>query len=306
MRTGILPLALSAVLLVPWPSAGQESKARPVKLKQAERSPAPDRASMESLERQLEKAVGRVSVPHPGILLGRASLSRGYRLPGYGVVYVLAPRALPGERQVFVMRRHGPGPEDVRVEHHVTVPGPGPHWEPEQVDELERQVLVLQHAAEARRRAAEEDMERIVEDVRVHLEVAGESGEEEGDATSHRGARELSPDVAPLQEMSEPPWKFWFQAKTVDEEERSPEGVMNAVRSAVIEALDARAASVLGLGPEEWVTVAVDFVPGDVFSSQRRPTRTLIVRARQGDLTARAEGALAAEELRDRVEVIEY
>jgi hypothetical protein len=63
---------------------------------------------------------------------------------------------------------------------------------------------------------------------------------------------------------------------------------------------------VAGLDADEWVTVAVDFVPGDIFSSHRRPTRTLIVRARQGDLVARAEGALAPEELRERVEVIEY
>jgi len=299
METSALPFVLSAVLLAAGPSAGQESQATP------ERRGAPDRAAMESLERNLEKAVSRVSLPHAGILLGPASTSRGYRLPGYGIVYVLTPRALPGEGQVFVMRRHDPGAGGVRVERHVTVPGSDPAWEPEQVEELERQVLVLQHVAEARRREAEEDMERIVHNVRVHLEVARETDAEGGDVTPSRGARAAPPDVVPVQEMSEPPWKFWFHTGAV-EEDRSPEGVVEAVRSAVIETLDARAGAVPDLAPDEWVTVAVDFVSGDVFSSPRRPTRTLIVRARQGDLAARAGGDLAAEELRQRVEVIEY
>jgi hypothetical protein len=285
-----LPLVLAPLLLAPWPSAAQEPKAA------AGRNAwvaAADRAAMESLERALEKAVSRVSMPHAGMLLGRPSTSRGYRLPGYGIVYVLTPRALPGEQQVFVFRGQGPGPGEVHVEHHVSVPGDGPEWEPEHVEELERQVLVLQHEAESRRRAAEEDMERIVRNIRVHVE-------------DPEGAEPRPPDAVPLEEMGEPPWKFWFQAETAEKEERSPERVMAAVRSAVIDALDARAGMEAGLGPDEWVTVAVDFVPGDIFSSHRKPARTLIVRARQGDLAARANGELGAEDLRSRIEVIEY
>jgi hypothetical protein len=303
MRMSPLSFALSALLLAPLPSVGQESKAAPGGNAWAG---AADRAAMESLERELERAVSRVSMPHAGILLGRPSSSRGYRLPGYGVFYVLTPRALPGERQIFVLRGQGPGPGRVHVEHHVTLPGGGPDWEPEHVEELERQVLVLQHEAEARRRAAEEDMERIVENVRVHLETPEGTETEERERTTPAGTQAPPPDAVPLDEVSEPPWKFWFQADTLGAEERSPERVMAAVRSAVIDALDARAGAVAGLDADEWVTVAVDFVPGDIFSSHRRPTRTLIVRARQGDLVARAEGALAPEELRERVEVIEY
>jgi hypothetical protein len=298
-----LPFVLSALFLAPWPSSAQGSK---VTRGENAWEGTPDRAAMESLERHLEQAIGRVSMPHAGILLGRASTARGYRLPGYGVVYVLTPRALPGETTVFVMRHRGSGPRDIHVEHRAIVPGEGPGWEPEHVEELERQVLVLQHAAEARRRAAEEDMERIVEDVRVHLEVAGET-ETEGRnvTTTPGGAQEPPPDAVAGPEMGEPPWKFWFQAETT-EEERTPERLMEAVRTAVVETLDARAGSVAGLGADEWVTVAVDFVPGDVFTSHRRPTRTLIVRARQGDLAARAAGELTAEGLRSRVEIIEY
>jgi hypothetical protein len=297
-----LLFVLSALLLAPWPSAAQERETATARNAWAG---TPDRAAMESLEQHLEQAVGRVSMPHAGILLGRTSTARGYRLPGYGVVYVLTPRALPGDADIFVVRRPGPGPGDIHVEHRVTRSGESSQWESEHIEELERQVIILQHAAEARRRAAEEDMERIVEDVRVHLEVAGETETEGRDVTTPGSTQEPPPDAVPVQEMGEPPWKFWFQAETV-EEERSPERVMTAVRSAVIEALDARAGSVAGLDADEWVTVAVDFVPGDVFASHRRPYRTLIVRARQGDLAARADGDLAAEELRARVEVIEY
>jgi len=74
----------------------------------------------------------------------------------------------------------------------------------------------------------------------------------------------------------------------------------------VIEALEAHGSDVTGLGGEEFVTVAVDFVPGGFFASHPRPTRTLIVRARQKDLVARAQGRIPADELRQRVEVMEY
>jgi hypothetical protein len=113
------------------------------------------------------------------------------------------------------------------------------------------------------------------------------------------------PDAVFVGERPEPPWKFWFEGETSGEE-RSPDRVVEDVKSAVIEALDARAGAVVGLRADEFVTVAVDFVPGGFFASHRRPARTLIVRARQRDLEARAAGRLAPEELRSRVEVIEY
>jgi len=75
---------------------------------------------------------------------------------------------------------------------------------------------------------------------------------------------------------------------------------------AVLAALDSQGEAVAGLAPDDFVTVAIDFVPGGFFTSHQRPTRTLIVRARQRDLAARARGAIPPEELRSRVEVIEY
>jgi hypothetical protein len=301
------PWALLTVLLfVPavaaGPQAGSNSEA-------PNEWAASGRAEMESLERRLEDAVGQVSLPHAGILLGRANASHGYRLPGYGVVLVLTPRALPGRDALFVVqgKEHRPR-TDIRIERHVAHPGAEPHWEPERLEELERKVIILQHAAEARRRAAEEDMDRIVEDVRVRVEIGeGAPAPEAHDVTVHvdTPGTEPTPDAVLVREMPEPPWKFWFEAEA-PEDARSPDRVVEDVRSVLIDALDAGAGAAVGLRGDEFLTVAVDFVPGDLFASHRRPTRTLIVRARQRDLEARAAGDIPPEELRRRVEVIEY
>lgn len=306
MRSLAVWTLLGALLLFPTLAAGQAGgEAREVD-KEGKTS---GRDEMESFEGRLDDAVGRVSVPHAGILLGRASTSRGYRLPGYGVVFVLTPRSLPGEEPVFVVRRRaGRGGPGLQVEPHEDPAAGAWHWVPENVEELEREVLVLQHAAEARRRAAEEDMDRMVEDIRVRLEVKEERGSAPSgshDVTVRVDSQVPPPDESLDDEMLEPPWKFWLKVET-DEERRSPDRVVEDVCSAVIGALDARAGAAVGLSADEFVTVAVDFVPGDLFASHRRPTRTLIVRARQRDLEAQAQGTIPPEELRDRVEVIEY
>ena len=261
----------------------------------------PGREELASLELHLEHAVAEVSVPHAGILLGRTNASRGYRLPGYGIVFVLTPRALPGgERAVFVFRgrgTHTPSRVDVHAHGEPVVDVTG--IEVDEIEAFEHQVLILQHAAEAQRRAAEEDHERLVRDVRIRL-----SGPAAEQVVSGEGSRPVLVDeTAPV--PTSPPWSFWFGSDTAAEE-RSADRVVQDVRGALIEALESRDAAVAGLGAEEFVTVAVDFVPGGLFASHRRPTRTLIVRARQGVLSARAEGRITTEELRAQIEVIEY
>jgi hypothetical protein len=102
-----------------------------------------------------------------------------------------------------------------------------------------------------------------------------------------------------------PPWKFWFEAGR-PEDTREPERVVADVRGALIEALESQSGQMGGLGADEFVTVAVDFVPGGLFASRARPSKTLVVRARVKDLQAGTRGALAPAELRRRVEVFEY
>jgi hypothetical protein len=82
--------------------------------------------------------------------------------------------------------------------------------------------------------------------------------------------------------------------------------VVADVRAAVIEALGAHPPRMRGLGPEEFVTVAVDFESGGRLARHPRAERTLVVRAKVRDIQARAGGALDAAELRRRIEVLEY
>jgi len=311
------PLALLVALLVPSPAPGQDRT-------------APDsgtnalRQQMESLEAHLDRAVARVSVPHAGILMGRVDATRGYRLPGYGILFVLAPRALPGDNTLFVFKGRGAPPHVLPVP--AAAPGPqgwevgegDPTWEPERVEEIERQVLVLQHVAEAERRAAEEDMERIVHQVRVRLATPAPPEHPASPAPASAPARVQplpgdaaapaspgSPSPEELELPETPPWRYWFGTEDSGEP-RSPDRVVEEVKGAVIGALEAQAGRVAGLGAEEFVTVAVDFVPGALFASHPRPERTLVVRARQRDLEALAKGALTPTALEKRVEVFEY
>jgi hypothetical protein len=293
-----LALMASLAAVVPPAAAGEKETRRP----------AAGREELEAVEAVVARAVDRVSLPHAARLLGRVESARGYRLPGYGVVLVLTPRTLPGdEGHIYVLRGDGPRHRRLRVVAPRSTTGEATPAEAdaEDVETLERQVLVLQHETEAARRAAEEEMERIVQDVRVrvaspsevHVEVAPAPVAPEPPSAPAAAAAPLPP--AP------PPWKFWFETGT-PEEKRSPETVIADVRGAVVDALAAGGVGLAGLAGDERVTVTVDFVPGGIFAAQARPERTLVVSVRAKDVEARARGALTPEELRKRIEVTEY
>jgi hypothetical protein len=277
---------------------------------------ATPREGIEALEAHLTRAVDRVSLPEAGRLLGRVEPARGYRLPGYGVVFVLTPRTLPAVRgQVYVLHGGSPVHRRVRIAPHRPSAGEaGSGADDEEIETFERQVLVLQQETEAARRAAEEEMDRIVQNVRVraappsdvHVEVhtAPEAPEPPGAPAAPGAPPPPAPAEAPLP-PAPPPWKFWFGTGTPDEK-RSPEAVVADVRGAVIDALATQEVRLAGLAADERVTVTVDFVPGGMFAASARPEKTLVVSARVKDVDARARGAITPEELRKRVEVTEY
>ena len=291
--------------------------ALPVSAQEREkRSAVAAREGIEAIEARLARAVDRVSLPHAVRLLGRVESARGFRLPGYGLVLVLTPRMLPGgEGQVYVLRGAAPKHHRVRVESRRPATGkPAGAADDEEIETFERQVLVLQHETEAARRAAEEEMERMVEDVRVRVAPPSEARVEvhvtgpEAEvppAPPQAPKAPAPPSPAEAPQPPPPPWKFWFETRT-PEEGRTPETVIADVRGAVIDALAAQSGRLVGLAGDERVTVAVDFVPGGLFAAQARPEKTLVVTARVKDIDARARGAIAAEELRRRVEVTEY
>jgi len=300
--------ALVAVLLaLALPAVAQEGqKARSVAA----------REEIEAIEARLARAVDRVSLPHAARLLGRAESVRGYRLPGYGLVLVLTPRMLPGgEGRVYVL---GGAPKHRRLHVESRRPSTGePAWkgDEEEIETFERQVLVLQHETEAARRAAEEEMERIVEDVRVRIappsevrvEVRAAGPQPEAPPAPPKAPEAPAPPSPhePPAPPAPPPWKFWFETGT-PEEKRTPEAVVADVRGALIDALATQGGRWVGLAGDERVTVAVDFVPGGLFAAQARPEKTLVVSARVKDADARARGVITLEEFRRRLEVTEY
>ena len=318
--------------------------AAPLAAQQPPRAPAaqpprgPSSEGIDTLEARLDRAVDRVSLPHVARLLGRAELGRGYRLPGYGLVLVLTPRALPGgeDRVYFLERRGAKSARRVRVE-----PRPRGAGETVVVDiddsdgleTIERQVIVLQHEAEAARLAAEADMDRMAEDMRVRIAPpaaapptplpaaapatpralpppqpadAPAAPPAPGAPTSPAAPAPPAPPAAVAWRTTPPPWKFWFEVGRPGET-RAPEAVIADVRTSLIDTLVAAdAASLAGLGGDERVTVAVDFVAGGLFVANARPSHTLLVSLRVRDVAARGSGAISAEELKRRVEVSEY
>ncbi len=284
-------LVLAAVLaaLVSPALAAEREKPRP----------AASREELEAVEATVAHAVDRVSLPHAARLLGRIESARGYRLPGYGLVLVLTPRTLPGgEGQIYVV--HGGAPKHRRplaVAPRPATGEPSPADE-EAIETFERQVLVLQHETEAARRAAEEETERILQDVRVRVAHPPEVHVE---VTSPPAPPE---PPAPGVTWAPPPWKYWFEARATTEK-RTPEAVIADVRGALVDAL-ATGVRVSGLAGDERVAVTVDFVPGGIFAASAPPEKTLVVSVRARDLNARARATITPDELKRRVEVTEY
>jgi hypothetical protein len=288
--TRLAVAAALAVLVAPAIAAQKEQKEK-------SRSAA-SREDLEAAEATLARAVDRVSLPHAAPLLGQPGSSRAYRLPGYGIVLVLTPRTLPGgEGQIYVFH----GPKHRRARTVVAGPStaePSPPDE-EAIETFERQVLVLQHETEAQRRAAEEQAERMLEDIRVRTESEPEV-HVEVPVPPPAPPEPATPQTAP----APPPWKFWFQTDAATET-RTPDAVIAAVRGALVDAL-ASGIRASGLAGDERVAVTVDFVPGGIFAASPRPEKTLVVSARARDLEARARGAMTPDELKKRIEVTEY
>lgn len=295
------PVILVAAVLATLPgtaAAGEEAQA----------PAAVPREEIEALEAQLDRAVDRVSLPHAARLVGRTESARGYRLPGYGLVFVLTPRALPsGEKGTFVFRVDKPRHRVVRVETRRGPEATAPDPEEQEIETLERQVLTLQAETEEARRAAEEGMERLVHDVRIRLAPVPAPAPDAPEAPSPPavGGAPPAPEPPEAPLPPPPPWKFWFEAGA-PQDDRTPEALVADVRGAVIDTLAMPRETLSGLGGDEFLTVAVDFVPGGFFASRARPERTLVVRARVRDVEARGRGAITLEELRRRLLVVDY
>lgn len=297
--------SLAVVLLFALGAGTQEAAPRPGPAAKAGDVRPGSHEAITALQRRLDRAVARVSLPHAVRLLGRDG-ARSFRLPGYGLVLVLAPRTLPVEGRLVYRLRGGPA----RVEWTSRRDEAAAHDAPAELESVERHVLVLQQETEQTRSEAERELERIVSTLRVR-HGAHEGGEAGATAESTPNAAPAATPVAtpgqgPASEPAlppPPPWKFWFEGGT-PRDERAPDAVVADVKQALVEALS-QGGRLPGLQPDESLAVAVDFEPLGLLMAAG-PTRSLVVRARVRDLDARARGALSVEELRRRLEVSEY
>jgi hypothetical protein len=110
-----------------------------------------------------------------------------------------------------------------------------------------------------------------------------------------------APDAPEPPEPPPPPWRFWFDEEGEPQiTDTDPQAFVAAVREAVAAGLESYRRPLSSFGPDDVVTVAVDFIPDRLF--RKPPTRTLLVRARAHDLQDRRAGRLTAAALRQRLE----
>jgi hypothetical protein len=188
---------------------------------------------------------------------------------------------------------------------------------------IEAKVEALQREAERTRQEAERALEQAVREVQFSLtpmpptapapETPVAAPAPETPTAPVSPATAPTPPVAPRPPVMPappsppaPPWRFWFNTGD-DDDPRPAEKVVSDVRSVVTQVLESQGASLKAVRSDEFVTVAVDFVPQwGFFDEGARPEKTLIVRVRKKELEDRAAGKLPAEEFRKRIEYVEY
>ncbi len=316
-------------LLAPWllPAAGLLGQ-----VPDAGDDPQNPRAELDALAVELEAAVGRVSQPGVEPLLG-AEAARGYYLPGQGAFFVLPPRALPRESQQIIVRRGGtvpgsgamaPDGPELRELEQLLGPEEARRIVQEQQLEAEARQELARRARERRQLSPEREAElrRLEKQVEAFQREA-ERARQEAERTwaemllgvpqrlqgTHAAAGAPGPGVgtaAPEAALPPPPpWRFWFGTED-PEDARTPQQVMDDVRTAIVAALEAHGARLRNVAGQEQVSVAVDFLPRGLFATSQRPVRTLVVRVRKQWLEERQDGRLPGDELRRRVDVSGY
>ena len=203
-------------------------------------------------------------------------------------------------------------------------------WTRAHEEEMREHVRMVEQQAEVFRREAERARRRAEREVRTRLAPPAAAAPPAPTAPVAPAAPAAPPvplappappnEIAPVsgepfftQELplppelpdAPPPWRFWFD---VTEDSDLPDAgdtadadaVVASVRERLVAGLDAYRRPLVSLRPDEFITIAVDLVP-DVLQ-RARPTRTLLVRVRAGDLQDRRSGRLSAAELRKRIE----
>jgi len=201
-------------------------------------------------------------------------------------------------------------------------------WTRARVEEMRQHLRLVEEQAEAFRMEAERARRKAEREVRTHLTPPPALPAPSAEAVPPAPAAPPAPVAPPVPEAATPdapfveievpappelpeappPWRFWFDVTDGPEVLDPPDGVdtaeadalVTSVRERLVSGLDAYRRPLASLRPDDFVTVAVDLVPDLLLRS--RPTRTLLVRVRAGDLQERRAGRLSAAEFRKRVE----
>jgi hypothetical protein len=297
---------------------------------------APAAGSLELLARQMESAVSRVSGSAQA-LTGAADRTRALHVGGLGFVIVLPPRALPPQHRPLSVRSRARDQQaaDPAATTAAAPPAVRPPVAatPRGVDQLQRelehemaiqallmqaiaraqqgddallrrvlqlQMLAIQEQAEAFRVGMERARARAEQDVLVQLR-----NQRAADAApAAPGAADAPATPAGPAPPPEPPWRAWLGAPP--EAAQLNQALVDQVQEAMVSTLEAHGDEVRALGPQESVTVAVDFVGAGPFGLRPRVKSTLVVRAGAADVQARAAGRLSGADFRQRVQVRQY
>ena len=278
MRLSLLPFL--AALVAPVALAQREARG-------TDQDP---RAELRILEAALTHAADAVA--RPGVFALQASACRGYRIQGVGAVFVLPARAVRAQGMLVWQRSDGRGDRRVKL-----VPQ----------SELDREIRIIEQQAEALQREAaraHEEVERAMAEVQWEIQRR----QPEAARASAAPAAPLPPEApaAPEAPLPPPPWTQWFDAGLEEEPSQAPAATLVArMRTALVEALSSHGGTLRSLRPEETIAAAVDFVPGFAFGGGE-VEKTLVVRVHKQDLDERHAGKIGSEELKTRIEVVEY
>jgi hypothetical protein len=295
------------------------------------------RAELDAFAGALSRALARVSRPASASFFPvSGDAMRGYHLKGYGAVFVGPARVLPaapsraqqaeiaraldlasrrveealkGVQDAELRRRVQASLQALRETEAQLRAGAAPlRPQPVGDDLADAGVeLELTDQAEALRREAartQAELDRALTQIERRVRPQAP-----GPAKAPADLEPGTPLEAPLP-PEPPPWSLWFEPE--ETEARAPERVIHDVGDAVTHVLETHGARLALLRPDEALVVTVDFVrraPGLMGfgpEARPRPERTLVVRVRKRELEARRDGKLAAEELRKRIEYVEY
>jgi hypothetical protein len=276
------------------------------------------RRELAPLEQAFAEAVARVSQPAAVAGLGGAEACRGYRLPGFGTLFVVSPRYVPERMSI----RREPSADLARADRELGKQIAGMEETLKTATDTDRKEALATgiqkataHRQLLRQRHAEQqqleaEMQAFAQQVQaMHFEA--EKARQQADQamkmmTEQMGApmeMQVGGDMGSAHAV--PPWVVWMQSARM-EDRRTPEQVIEEVRTALMSVLETRGADAQSLDPNEVVAVAVDFFRSSAVGAPASPARTLVVRAPKHVLDAVKAGKLEVAEARKQFQVAEY